>query len=174
MHSISIHTIRCSGRLGERGSAWEDICPWGCLPRGCLPKGSAWGEGVCSGGCLPRRSGCLPRVVSAWGYLPRRVCPRGCLPWGCPPCDQNSSHACENITFPQLRMRTVTKYTKIKHDSKSRVFSFYLLLAHQWNGCEFYDFTVISSHDWMQCNSSSFYYLPKLWMLLEFTWSSFQ
>ena len=51
-----------------------------CLPKGCLPKvGSVQGRGVCLGD----------------------VCPGGCLPRG-------QTDACENITFPQLPLRTVT------------------------------------------------------------------
>ena len=38
---------------GEEVSAWESVCPDGCLSRGCLPRGevSALG-GVCLGGCM--------------------------------------------------------------------------------------------------------------------------
>ena len=72
-----------STAVAARGVSGLGVClPGGCLPRGCLPKGvSAWGmsaQGV---------EGCLPRLVSTWGCLPRGclpggVCPGGCLPWG--------------------------------------------------------------------------------------------
>ena len=58
-----------------------------CIPVGCVPSaalavsGSGWG--VCLGGC---------------------VCPGGCTP----PCEQNHRR-CKNITFPQLRLRTVKR-----------------------------------------------------------------
>ena len=62
--------------------------------------------------------GVCPAGVSAWGFLPRRgvsaqeegVCPRGgCLHRrGCTPLwTAFLTHACENITFPQLLLRTV-------------------------------------------------------------------
>ena len=48
----------------------------------------------CLGGCLPRREGCLPG---------------GCTP---PPLwTEFLTHACENITFPQLLLRTVMNDT---------------------------------------------------------------
>ena len=49
--------------------------------------------GVCQGG------------VSAWGCLPRGVCLEGCTPL--PPWTEFLTHACGNITFPQLCLRTV-------------------------------------------------------------------
>ena len=93
--------------------------PGGCLPRGCLP----------GRGCLPR--GCLARGVSAWGgvwpggSLPGRGClPRGCLPPTPPPWTESLTHAFENITFPQLLLRTV----KIEWCIFSKLFSFSKLL----------------------------------------------
>ena len=81
MHPSRMHTVRCSSHLAGGG---------------CLPK---WG-------CLPGRGGgvCL---VGEGG-----ICPGGCLPdtgWWCtpPPCGQTDT--CENITFPQLLLRTVKK-----------------------------------------------------------------
>ena len=35
------------------------------------------------------------------------VCPEGCLPGGCLPWAEFLAHACENITFSQLLLRTV-------------------------------------------------------------------
>ena len=84
-----------------------------CIPVGCVPSASVailgGGEGCLSGGCLPRgvRPGsvypgwCLPRGLSVQGD----VCPRGCLSRGVstpPPLTEFLTHACENITFPQL------------------------------------------------------------------------
>ena len=62
-----------------------------------------FGGGVCSGG-----------VSTAGGVYPTGVCPGGgesaCLPGGMhlplPPTEY-LTHACENTTFPQLRLRTV-------------------------------------------------------------------
>ena len=70
---------------------------------------SAWGVsargGVCPGGYLSRE-----RVsaweVSAWGCLPR-----GCTP---PPVDRMTD-TCENITFPQLLLRTVISSLSSEH-----------------------------------------------------------
>ena len=60
----------------------------GCLPRGCLPGGGLPGGGVCLGGCLPRR-----------GVHPLPPVDR---------IDTRLTHAWENITLPQLLLRTVT------------------------------------------------------------------
>ena len=84
------------------------------IPVGCVPSAAVavcWG--VCSRGCLPR--GESARGVSAQGAR---------LPWGCLP-GGVSQHAlrqtplwtewltdrCKNITFPQLRLRTVKSRT---------------------------------------------------------------
>ena len=58
---------------------------------------SAWG--VCLWGCLPREEG----VFALGVYIPwtQRQTP--------PPRTEFLTHACENITFPQLLLRTVTK-----------------------------------------------------------------
>ena len=66
-----------------RTICWSSrVCPGSVCPGGCLPRGV----------CLPR--GCLPsrsRGVSARH----------------PPWTEFVTHACENITFPQLHLRTV-------------------------------------------------------------------
>ena len=77
MHSSRMRTVRCSSRM-----------PGGCLPRGAK---------VYPSGCLPM--GCLPTGVSASGG-------GGCTP-PLPPWTEFLTHGCENITFPQLRLRTV-------------------------------------------------------------------
>ena len=84
-----------------------------CIPVGCLSSaGLAVGGGCLSGRCLPR------------GCLPGGVCPSAC--WDSQPPGQTRgvsalvhagihtplwteflTHACENITFPQLRLRMV-------------------------------------------------------------------
>ena len=93
-------------------SAW-----WGCLPGGGVCIG-----GVCIGGCLP---GVSAQGVSAQG----NVCPGGIYPGTCLPARRVSAcwgvsayqgvsgrdplwtefftHPFENITFPQLHLRTV-------------------------------------------------------------------
>ena len=101
MHSSRMRTVRCSGRPGGGGlhtgvSVQGGVCgPGGCLPaRGCLPAGGSacWGV-FCLGGV----------------HLPGGVC----LPF--------LTRACENITFPQLGLRTV-KITNLSHDiSRSAV-----------------------------------------------------
>ena len=113
MHSSRMRTVRCSGHLGEGGSARGGSAQVGCLPgvstwrclsrgvsaQGCLPRGVSAHEGclprkgclprwgICLGDvcwCLPR--GCLPRGVCLGECLPRRgVCPGGYLPGGCLP-----------------------------------------------------------------------------------------
>ena len=55
--------------------------------------------GVCQGGCLPAKGGvCLPGGVF--------TCQEGCLE-DTPLWTEFLTHACENITFPQLRLRMV-------------------------------------------------------------------
>ena len=87
MHSRRMRTVRSSSRL---------------LGGGCLPPGG----GVCP----------------SWGVYPGDVYPGGCLPGGCvsqhalrqtPPCTKFLTHACENITFPQLRLPTVISITSL-------------------------------------------------------------
>ena len=79
-----------------------------CIPVGCVPSAvvAVLGWGV----CLGRR--CLPLGDSAW-----EVSTWGCLPGGVlhldPEADTSTlwteflTHACENITFLQLLLRTV-------------------------------------------------------------------
>ena len=80
-----------------------------CIPVGCVPSAAVaiLGGGFCLwGGGLPAREECLP----ARGCLPRRGV---CLPWGsgcqggCTPPHSGKTDTCENITFPQLLLRTV-------------------------------------------------------------------
>ena len=65
----------------------------------CLPTGVSTQGGVCLGGCLPRgylTGGCLP---GGGGWQ---------VPRGRHPSVDKMKDACENITFPQLLLRTLT------------------------------------------------------------------
>ena len=57
------------------------------IPVGCVPSAAVTVSGV---SCL--------WGVSAWGYLPK---------WGVHPLVNRMTDMCKNITFPQLRLRTV-------------------------------------------------------------------
>ena len=75
-----------------------------CIPVGCVPSAAVavcWGD-------LPARGG----EMSARGVLPARGVCLVC-PGGCPLCTEFLTHACENITFQQLRLRTVTSRWQI-------------------------------------------------------------
>ena len=64
--------------------------PGACMPRGCACPGGVHAQGVC-----------MPRGVHAQGV---------CMPAGMlcmPPRTEFLTHACENITFPQLLLRAV-------------------------------------------------------------------
>ena len=81
MYSSRIRTVHCSIRLLAGVSARGDVCPGGVyLPGGVCPAG-----GVCPGWCLPAREGGLADTLQT----------------------ELLTHAYENITFPQLRFRTV-------------------------------------------------------------------
>ena len=69
-----------------------------------LPRGVSAQEGVCLPiCCLPRGSFCHGGCLSGGG-----VCLRGCVcPGMCTPSPCGQTHTCENITFPQLLLRTV-------------------------------------------------------------------
>ena len=80
MHSSRMRTVRCSGCLIWGGEV---------SARGASAQG-----GVCLGGvCLGGR--CLPGGVYLGGHTPPPL-------W-----TEFLTHACENITFPQLHLRTV-------------------------------------------------------------------
>ena len=111
MHSSSMRTIRCSGRLmGGVVSAQG-----GCLPGGC----------VCRGGCLPRGGVCLGG--GGMGVCRGSVCPGGVSARGVsaqmvytsfPPCGQNSGqtlvktlHLCTTV----IRSSNVHDFHAIIH-----------------------------------------------------------
>ena len=62
------------------------------------------GGGVCSSGCVCSEGVSAPGSVSALGVS----APRGCTP----PWTEFLTHACENITFPQLRLGAVITQEK--------------------------------------------------------------
>ena len=125
MYSSRIRTVRCSSHL---------------LGGGCLPSRES-----AQGGCLPGTStqGGLPGGVSA-----QEVSAHGCIsPGRCladvphptphpPPWTEFLTHACENITFPQLRLRTVNinwsliviQQLKCKSRLHCQVFTIYIYL----------------------------------------------
>ena len=91
----------------------------GCLPRGCLP-GGCLPEDVCQGvfawGVSAQGGVCPGGVCPGWMSAQGGVCisqhamgQTSPLPW-----TEFLTHACENITFPQLLLRTV----KIKSPSR--------------------------------------------------------
>ena len=104
MHSM--RTVRSSSRLLGKGVTNRVFYLEGCLPGGDCLGMSAWG--------------CLPRVgVCAGGAcLPGGVCPGGggasqhALRQTPSPRTEFLTHACKNISFPQLRLWTVIiRYT---------------------------------------------------------------
>ena len=94
MHSSRMRTVRYSGRLG--GGEGVGVCPGGVSAWGCLPRGVC--VSVCLGSICP----------GGWVCLSGGVCPS--MQWGRhhprPPWTEFLTHACKNITFPQL-LRTV-------------------------------------------------------------------
>ena len=79
------------------------VCLGGCLPRGCLPGGCLPTGGVCLGDV------CSGGVSSQMGVSARGVCvsQHALRQTPQPLWTEFLTHACENITFPQLRLRTV-------------------------------------------------------------------
>ena len=122
MHSSRMRTVHCSRRLpcwggvyggSARGwlSAQRLVSAQGCLHLGkvsasvlCLPRRDVCLGGVCLEGCLPREDvcleGCLPREVNT---SPRR---------------EFLTHACENITFLQLHLRTVIIHIYVERQDR--------------------------------------------------------
>ena len=69
-----------------------------CIPGGCLPSAAVAVGGVGGRGCLPGDGGVCPGGVFAQVHAGIHITPL----W-----TEFLTHACENITFPQLRLRTV-------------------------------------------------------------------
>ena len=137
--------------MGEEGQVKQECIPvgcvpsaavavcWGVCPGGCLPRGNTWGmsaQGVSAWGGVCRAGWLLGDVCWEGGCLLGGVCPGGCLPRGCvsqhapladtPPVERMTDR-CKNITFPQLRLRTVINF------SGTLVFSAnWLVLSFTW------------------------------------------
>ena len=104
-------------------------CWGGVSARGCLPAGglSARGVSACWGGVSACWGG-----VSAGEYLPARVV-SGKGVSGSPLWTELLTHACENITFPQLRLRTIKNIEEIHNVAKVRQFGQVKLLNYNQN-----------------------------------------
>ena len=122
MHSSRMRNVHCSGCL-----AWEvgvsaqgggclprGVSAWGCLPggvclwflpkTGCLPEGNVCLRlGVCLGSVCMRGEGCTSPDLEV---DPPRTRGRH-HPDITPLWSEFLTHACENITFPQLLLRAV-------------------------------------------------------------------
>ena len=134
MHSSRMHTVCCSGRLGGGGMCPGGVCQGGCVQGGvqgasrrCVCPGCmcVWGQGGVSRGLV---QGCMSRVCVC--VFRRGVCPGGFVSQHAvgqtPPSLWTAflTHTCENITFPQLLLRTViTSAFKFQH-GLLRFFSF--------------------------------------------------
>ena len=89
-----------------------------CIPVGCVPSAAVvvfLVGGVrpagCLGGCLPGGSVCLGGVYPGVVYLGVSSQGRGVHPlW-----TEFLTHSCENITFPQLRLRVVITYNDYRY-----------------------------------------------------------
>ena len=108
-----MRTVCCSSNL----MGGEGVCP----------RVSAWGVSA-EGGCLPREVICQGRVSQRW-------CIQACTKANTLLWTEFLTHACENITFPQLRLQTVMKYCiqiviKFKADPALR-FRSYLMICQR-------------------------------------------
>ena len=112
MHSSRMRTARCSGRgLSVRGGVsrvvWvQGVSAHGDLPRGCVSRAGGVDLGYVSRACGSRGDMCVPGdVLGCPGVYPS-------MQWGRHPpprplWTEFLTHACENITFPQLLLWTV-------------------------------------------------------------------
>ena len=106
--SLSLLSLHVKSKLQKRTMGNQTYNKQECIPTGCVPSAAV---AISWGGGLPGRgvSACQKRV-SARGCLPDRG---GCLPcrgvYTSPPRGQTDAY--ENITFPQLLLRTVMKPT---------------------------------------------------------------
>ena len=105
MHSGRMRTVRCSGCLG--------VCVYrGCLSRGCLPRVCVAETRQIRGRHPPPQTrGRHPPGKEADSPPPTRGRHPGTGGSACwdthPLWTEFLTHACENIYFPQLRLRTV-------------------------------------------------------------------
>ena len=91
---------------------------WPSRGRGCLPRGDVCLGGVCLGGVsLPRGGVCQVGYLPSWGCIPACI---GADPhlW-----TEFLTRACENITFPQLLLRTVKIVNVNTHSDNKMDFS---------------------------------------------------
>ena len=129
MHSSRMHTVRCSGRISYHT---PHTCPLPCTPPvmhtpchacphmhaphhafpplhtplPCMPPATHAPNHTC-----PHHAHPLPHMPPTMHaphamHAPCQACPLPCMP----PCHAGTvflTHASENITFPQLRLRTV-------------------------------------------------------------------
>ena len=107
--------IHTSGGGGVRGRIHLG-CTWGCTHLQPIP----WMHPLRSSPCM-HLPWCNPWMQSKWmhpldapsGYTPPGCNPDGCIHWMYTPCGQTDS--CENITFPQLRLREVKTEGTLAH-----------------------------------------------------------
>ena len=121
----------------------------GCCLGGCLLGGDVCSGEVSARG-LPTGGVCLGKGVCPRGFLPR-----GCLPGECTlPWTQRQTplswtefltHASENITFPQLLLRTV-KITSNKHHQCPDMdkVSTQCTCVHLWSDKNVFLFSLVS------------------------------
>ena len=116
--------VSAQGGVCGGGCLWRGVSAWGCLPKGGVcPGGICPRIGVSARGCLPR--GCLPRMVSAWGVS--KYAHRQTSPWPqrqTPPSlmwTEFLTHTCENVTFPQLCLRTVKITNLVNFTSDKKI-----------------------------------------------------
>ena len=132
MHSCRIHTVCCSGRLmGGGGCLPKGVFTLGCShfsEFGCFAP-SRFSHFHCNAMRKAIKAHRNFHTNQQNEYTPggvsvqTRVCPGGCRPWRrlsaqrgvcvggvhLPMWTEFLTHACGNITFPQLRLRTVQK-----------------------------------------------------------------
>ena len=111
MHSSRMHTVRCCGRLGREGDWLVEVgcvCPGGVYLGGLSAGGSArgihppWGPEA----DIPSPTKTRGRHPLDQSQTPRSPVHAGTHPL-LPPWTEYLTHACENITFTQLLLRTV-------------------------------------------------------------------
>ena len=97
-----MRTVRCSGE-GVEGMQGVCVCAGVCVSSGFCVQGE---RGVCVQGERGVSRVCVCVCVC--------VCIPACNGADIPPWTEFLTHACENITFPQLLLRTVIKLKRVK------------------------------------------------------------